>query len=352
MNEVEALQPEAAVTAPETGSAGQLLRQAREQQGVSLESLAGTLKVPVEKLAALEAGDWRKLPDAVFARALAQAVCRVLQVDVVQVLALLPKGGAAKLSSNPEGLNTPFKDKAMRSSVAGQSEAVGSHLWKFLALGLMAAVGAAALYWGPDWMAGASNGAASPVAGGAASVVTHVAPASPTPVAVSNGVAAVPVTPLAMPAATGAAPVGAEVVQPVATPVAAVVTAPAAPDAATPAPAAPAPVSAPVPTQSDAVVPTSAAAPTAVGAPVTVTEVAAPTLRLRASAQTWVQVRDARQRVVLEQILQAGGVAETSAARPLFVVVGKADATTVEVDGAALDLAAVARNNVARFEVK
>jgi cytoskeleton protein RodZ len=78
----------------------------------------------------------------------------------------------------------------------------------------------------------------------------------------------------------------------------------------------------------------------------------APTLRLRATAETWVQVRDVQQRVVLEKILQAGGVLETSAARPLSVVVGKASATQAEIDGVAFDLAAVARNNVARFEVK
>lgn len=350
MNEVEALQSEAADKTQDMGSAGQLLRQARERQGVGLEPLAGMLKVPVEKLAALEAEDWHKLPDAVFARALAQTVCRTLQVDAAPILALLPKGGAAKLSSNPEGLNTPFKDKAMRSSVAGQSEAAGSGLWKFLALGLMAAAGVAALYWGSDWVKGAQDSAAgnAPASSQAPAVAEANLPVQPS---FANGVTAVAVTPLTATAATAAvAAQSAEVVAPAA-PAAEPVVSSATQSAVS------VPSGAAAPLQQAALLPaaaaaSAAAAPAAVGAPVTVSEVAVPVLRMRASAQTWVQVRDAQQRVVLEQILQAGGVAETSAARPLFVVVGKADATTVEVDGAALDLAAVARNNVARFEVK
>ena len=65
------------------------------------------------------------------------------------------------------------------------------------------------------------------------------------------------------------------------------------------------------------------------------------------------QVRDAQQQVVMEKILKAGDVFEEApAGRPLQVVVGNAGATKLEIDGAAFDLAAVAKNNVARFEVK
>ena len=66
---------------------GELLRAAREAQGLSLDHLAATLKVTPAKLAALEDGRLDQLPDAAFARALAQTMCRVLKIDAAAVLA-------------------------------------------------------------------------------------------------------------------------------------------------------------------------------------------------------------------------------------------------------------------------
>ena len=55
----------------------------------------------------------------------------------------------------------------------------------------------------------------------------------------------------------------------------------------------------------------------------------------------------------MEKILKAGDVFEEApTGRPLHVVVGNAGATTLQIDGAAFDLVAAAKNNVARFEVK
>jgi len=86
-------------------SAGAWLRQAREQAGQSIDAVAATLKVPVRTLAALEADDHAGLRDAVFIRALAQSVCRVLHRDPAPVLQLLP---AASLR-NPQPL--PVQDE-------------------------------------------------------------------------------------------------------------------------------------------------------------------------------------------------------------------------------------------------
>ena len=72
-------------------TAGQMLRDAREQAGYHLPALAANLKVSVQKLEALEANDWSVFPDVVFTRALASTVCRVLKMDAAPVLALLPK---------------------------------------------------------------------------------------------------------------------------------------------------------------------------------------------------------------------------------------------------------------------
>jgi cytoskeleton protein RodZ len=57
---------------------------------MTLIELAGILKVQVQKLQALESGHLGAFKDVVFLRALTASVCRVLKMDSVPVLALLP----------------------------------------------------------------------------------------------------------------------------------------------------------------------------------------------------------------------------------------------------------------------
>lgn len=304
-----------------SSSAGQMLRQAREQRQVSLQSLAGALKVPAHKLQALEEDRWDLLTDSVFTRSLALSVCRVLQIPSAPVMAGLPKHEAAKLASNPEGINTPFKEKTLRSLMSPTQDSGSGSAVKLGVAVLIAAIGGAGLYFLPQWQEAQD-------AAGSETPLSEAAPAEP----------------LFMPAPEAAAPAATEAA-------AAVEAAPAvAEKAAAHAPAAPA-----APAPSSAAEP--AAAPVATPA-ATATATAAPAangtqLRFTANAETWVQVRDAQQRVVMEKILKSGDVFEdTAAGRPLHVVVGNAGATTLQIDGAAFDLAAAAKNNVARFEVK
>jgi cytoskeleton protein RodZ len=71
-----------------------------------------------------------------------------------------------------------------------------------------------------------------------------------------------------------------------------------------------------------------------------------------ATKASWVKVTDAKGVVVLGRTLQAGESANVSGALPLSAVIGRADAIQVQVRGQAFDVNAVAKNNVARFEVK
>jgi cytoskeleton protein RodZ len=75
-------------------------------------------------------------------------------------------------------------------------------------------------------------------------------------------------------------------------------------------------------------------------------------LSLKASAPSWVQVVDANGVVQLSRTLLAGEVAEVTGAAPLTVVIGRADALEVAVRGKPFSLLGVAKDNVARFEVK
>lgn len=284
-------------------SAGALLRQARQSAGMDIAVLASALKVPVNKLQALENDDFAMLPDAVFARALASSVCRTLKVDPAPVLGQLPQGQAPRLVGDKDGLNAKFKDpqdKAPPLRLPAASRGVS-----LTVLVLLAA--AAAVYFLPSGMlefdlarapapapaqavveASQENGSVSEAVPGAESAVSAQSPASDVPAAAPT--AAVPVAAVPMVAASVASAAG--------------------------------------------------------------TVVASALLEFRATAESWVQVRDAAGAVVFERTLKAGESAQAPGKPPLSVVVGKVNATEVMVRGAPFDLSTVARENVARFEVK
>jgi len=296
-------------------SAGALLRQARQAQGVALEDLAVTLKVPVEKLQALEDEDWQRLPDVVFLRALAQTICRTLHLEAAPVLALLPQQKVTALAPQG-GLNAPMRERGVPSILATNTKH-SPWPWVVLLLIVLGGGGYLGVQWmAPEWVRGVST--------------TVPAPSDP-----------VGDSPLFSPAVPeegdgGNMGDGAQAGE-VPTVQAAALMQPALPEeeGAQPGFAAPAPAAEP------------AAAPAAQAA-----ASVSPVLRITAKGATWVQVLDAQQRLLIEKILQDGEVFSTSAPKPLTVAVGKADLATVEVNGAPFDVQAVARSNVARFEVK
>lgn len=71
-----------------------------------------------------------------------------------------------------------------------------------------------------------------------------------------------------------------------------------------------------------------------------------------ASAMSWVEVVDGAGVVQLRRNIAANEVVGVSGALPLSVVVGRSDTTLVQVHGKTFDLLSIARDNVARFEVK
>lgn len=290
-------------------SSGQLLRQAREQQQMTVQTLAAMLKVPVHKLQALEEDRWDALTDSVFTRSLALSVCRILNIPSEPVLAGLPKLEGSKLSANPEGINAPFKDKTLRSLMSPSHDSSSGNAFKIVAALLIAVAGSAGLYFLPQWQSEEQE-------------TVEAAPASVEPEL------------MFAPQAPGV-----------------VVSVQETTVAEQPAAAAAAQEPAPAPAETEAA---AAAVPSADAAqPAEAQAGAGPRLRFAASGDSWVQVRDAQDKVVMEKMMKAGDVLDQAApSRPLKVVVGNAGATTLEVDGAALNLQESARNNVARFEVK
>lgn len=298
------MQPNSEGSAPQPTTAGAWLKNARQQRGLHIAALAVMLKVPQAKLEALEADRFDLLPDATFARALATAVCRALKVDAAPVLALLPRTSENGFDVRP-GLNQPFRERGGGSVIDGGVLAVLKlpAVWG-LALLLVAA---AAIYWIPaGWLPERSETAAAPAF-----------PAS-APVSV---------------AASG--------------PVVEFVPAPEA--ASVPASATPAAVAA---------APASASAPAVVAsAPLQVREVPAPPsasgplLRLTATADSWIEVVDAKGQVLLSRVLRQGEQQEYGGAAPYKVRVGNVSGTRLEWRGSVFDLHDRATNNVARLEL-
>src|SRR5258706_10444942 len=95
-------------------TAGSIIKDARQAQGLHIAALAAAIKVPQKKLEALEADRFDELPDATFTRALAQTVCRSLKIDPAPVLALLPQLSGYRLEHVAEGINAPFRDRPGR----------------------------------------------------------------------------------------------------------------------------------------------------------------------------------------------------------------------------------------------
>ncbi len=289
--------PEAA-SAPAPTTAGALLRQARQAQGMHIAMLAAATKVPQRKLEALEADRLDELLDATFTRALAQTVCRSLKIDPAPVLALLPQPPGHRLEQVSEGINAPFRERPGMAPRADWSAIGSPTVWAPLLILLLAA----AVYFLPKGMVtlpGASPASAPATSTPATTTVTTVMPA--------------------------VAPASEATV-------------------ATPAPAASVVVetvhSAP-PVSDDAASAPGAASPGVAGV-----------LQLRVSAESWVEVTDARGTALLSRLLQPGEAVGIDGAPPLRLTVGNASATQVTFRGQAVTLTGVSRDNVARMELK
>lgn len=76
---------------PDAQKVGKMLAGLREQRGLTLAEAAERLKLPADKVAALEAGDYRQLPDSVFVRGFLRTYARLLQADESEFAKLLDK---------------------------------------------------------------------------------------------------------------------------------------------------------------------------------------------------------------------------------------------------------------------
>ena len=293
--------------APLSGAptAGRLLREARERQGLHIVALAAMIKVAPKKLEMLEADRLDALPDATFARALAQTVCRALKVDAAPVLALLPVSGH-RLEQVGRSLNTPFRE---RPGTLGQRDgpafAASPAFW-ITGLILLAAV---TVYLLPAGMlrVGANR---TPAASAATTAPKELPGMPPDTVVLPDPAPTVGGSPQASNSTARVQETS---------------------EAASAALAAPADVAA------------AAATPATANAGI---------LEVHTSGNSWVEVIDARGQALISRLMQAGETVGVDGPPPLRVRIGNAAATRLVFRGQPTELAAFTRDNVARLDLK
>lgn len=282
-------------------SPGTLIREAREASGMHVDVLAAALKITVDRLEALESDRYTALPDMVFARALASSACRILKMDPACVLALMPKNQANSFPVGRPSINATFKDG---SENQGRNPFLRQLTRPLGVAVIVLLVGAGVLFFLPDRSDGAESVITAPVQVLAAAQVSENFSLTPPMPVVQKLENRAPIT----------------------------LTASVAGDATD--------------TKTSDV---STVEVAAAGTPGLVTD---GMLVFRAREATWVQVRDATKAVVFERTLTKGASASATGILPLSVVIGRADSTEVFVRGAPFALTSVAKENVARFEVK
>lgn len=295
-------------------TAGDLLREAREAHGLHIEMVAAALKVPPQKLLALEADDIASLPDPVFARALASSVCRALRIDPAPVLAKLPTTQKVSLAAADRTLKTNISSGTPRWAGNGRSSG-GLPSRALLTVVVLLLIGAGALFWLPQSVFDQLGASVSRLTahGPADTPATNDASAG-TPGGSGVVAEAVPAQ-----AVAPSGPVGAAVETPVA--------------------ANPANATTPVATTPAAVTPAASAA-------------SSQQLVFVAREECWITVTEAGGKQLLRRSLQAGETVGLSGALPLSVVVGRASSVDVQVRGKPFDLKPVTKSGgVARFEV-
>lgn len=311
--------------------AGDALRQAREVAGMHIAALASVLKVPVKKLEALEGNRFDLLPDAVFVRALAASICRILKIDAVPILALLPMTLSSRLALPGARMNETFRTPG---------DSPGPSAWKQLSrptvlAGLALLVGALILVFLPA------------VKSGVIYLKSTVADFSQA--GLSNKIA------VNLPESVGQPKLSVEVSDSVATGAASL------PQALVNGVKA-------LSTQKQVGISPSFSASVSETqgvisgvSPITSLPIfegnnsmpsAADVVVFTSAGESWVEAIDARGQVVLKRMLNANETVGASGLLPLKVVVGRTNVTQVQIRGKALDLNPLSKDNVARFEVK
>lgn len=289
-------------------TAGQILREARLQAGVHVAVLSVNLKVSVRQLEALEANVFDADKGPVFYRGLASSVCRQLNIDPAPVLALLPRPPSQLAAV--KHVQQPVKSRHTGLNRSGTFQ--GRVTSKVFGLGVLLLALTLSFLWMP-----------SPLQWSWWDVSRLPWSSNHNPAEVTQEVSIVnsPVRSDALSLSTSGVTLSPSVAS---LPMAGL--APAWPKEA-----------------SAVTDPSAGWMPNA--------SISVPWV-FSASAESWLELRDSKNLVVWSGILKAGDTTRIESPLPVRVVVGRAQAVSVTLRGAAFDLKPHTQVTVARFEVK
>jgi cytoskeleton protein RodZ len=332
----------ASVPAPSPQAAGAMLAQAREKAGFSIDYVALQLKLAPRQVRALESGDYAALPGRAFVRGFVRNYARLLDIDAQDVLGALPAGDDQPGLSHPQLASTHRvmgeipAERARRRSFAG---------WAIM-LALVAIIAVAVLYekLRPSFPVTAPA-ADKPAVSAPRSEPPATAPTEPSSPSTPEGRSLPnPVAPPAPSPSSGAA-VG-DTHDASATP--------AGFDAVTQVGA---PITLAMRTESDtkatvAAVPPASPATVPAGFTTSAAATKASTLQIIFRGTSWLDVKDGTGASILTMTGNEGATRTLDASPPLDLVVGNADHVDIIFRGARVDLAAHAKQNVARLQLR
>lgn len=324
------------LTLLETGqNPGDLLRNAREKAGLSLQDICAQTKINERLLLAIESGDVDNMPPETFAKAFIKSYCKALHMDSLPVILSFgfSEGSIAakvvseaqvdmtrieaqepKMPKESRRLNTLSFDKKPTRSIG--------YVIVLLALGLLAA------FYLPAFLNG---GADKPASVADSSTLPTEAPSASEPQAVEA-----PSTPLPEDVAGNSA--SAPEVQGAGTPDPAAPFPALQPQAQAPAPQAPVQPEAPVPSAS---------------APAMVVPGKIAVLKLTFDAPSWITVKDSTDQVLISKLQESGGSFELKGQAPFKVIIGDAKVVKILNNGKPVDLLSAARQGkVARLTIQ
>lgn len=89
-------------------SLGNTLREAREKLGLSVADVAGQIKFAPRQIEALEADDFKHLPEAAFLRGFVRSYAKILRLDAQTLIESLPQIKMAATELIPASVGVPF----------------------------------------------------------------------------------------------------------------------------------------------------------------------------------------------------------------------------------------------------
>lgn len=304
---------------------GAALAAERERQNLSRADVAQRLHMSVSQVEALETGDYSRLPHGTFLRGFIRNYAKVVGLDPEPIMRSLAEGGPHQ--SRP---GIVVKSQNIRFDPLG--DRLANPYVKAAGIAtVVVAIGFAVMYW---WLFIRMQ---PPVTAARKTVVAEApvkaAPAAP-PVEAPRVEAPKPAPVLEPPKP---APVEPPKVEP----------AKAAPAKPEPKPS---PVAAEKPAFAPAVIPASATAPTSVDAG-SVVAAGGSVIRFKFRGAAWVEVKDARGKILFSRNNPGGSEAEVIGKGPLSVIVGNAPEVTMTLNDREFDLEPHTRVAVARFTI-